>query len=285
MPQVAYVTYRLEPGRPDPDIDIPLALPAMAARGVTAEVVCWDDGDVDWASYELVLLRSAWDYVPRFAEFMTWARRISALTRLLPPLEVIERNTDKRYLRDLHRAGIPIVPTHWLEPGSEASGSALVRLGWSRVVVKPAISSGSRDTIVTTDMAEAAEHAAQILAGGRPVLVQPYLDAVDHAGEVSVVVIDGTPSHAIRKVPTLTVGGYGDASEAVELAPDLLAAVERVLAAEPLAEGLPFVRVDVVHDGTDWLVMELELTEPLLFLGYAGGAAERFAAAVVAALG
>ncbi len=62
MAQVGYVTYRIEPERPDPNID--------------------------WASYQLVLLRSAWDYVPRFAEFMTWARRVSALTRLLPPLEV-----------------------------------------------------------------------------------------------------------------------------------------------------------------------------------------------------
>lgn len=282
MPRVAYVTYRLEPDRPDPDIDIPLAVPALAARGIVADVLPWDDESADWASYDLVLLRSAWDYVPRFDEFMRWARAVSALTRLVPALEVIERNTDKRYLRDLEASGVPIVPTYWIEPGDHpglGSGS------WPKLVVKPAVSSGSRDTIVTSDLGEAQAQVELILASGRPALVQPYLDAVDHDGEVSVVVIDGTPSHAVRKVSALSVGGYGDASESVPITPDLAAAVDRILAAEPLAKGLPFVRVDVVREAGEWLVMELELTEPLLFLGYAGGAPERFAAAVVAALG
>ena len=281
MPRVAYVTYRQEPDRPDPDIDIPFTIPALAAVGVTAEVVLWDDPDVDWAAYDLVLLRSAWDYVPRFDEFMPWARRVAALTRLAPPLEVIERNTDKRYLRDLAATGVPVVPTHWVEAGEDFR---VADLRWQRVVVKPAVSSGSRDTIVTTDPAAIAAQVALILASGRPVLVQPYLDAVDHEGEVSVVVIDGVPSHAVRKVPALSEGGYGDASETVEISAELAAAVGRVLAAEPLAKGLPFARVDLVRGDEGWLVMELELTEPLLFLGYAGGAPERFAAAVASAL-
>ena len=281
MLRVAYVTYRQEPDRPDPDIDIPLALPALAERGLSAEVVLWDDPDVDWAAYDLVLLRSAWDYVPRFAEFMPWARRVSTLTRLAPPLAVIERNTDKRYLRDLASAGVPVVATHWVEPGDDFEAADLP---WHRVVGKPAVSSGSRDTIVTTDPAEIAAQVELILASGRPVLVQPYLDAVDHEGEVSVVVIDGVPSHAVRKVPALSEGGYGDASETVEISAELAAAVGRVLAAEPLSKGLPFARVDLVRGDEGWLVMELELTEPLLFLGYAGGAPERFAAAVVSAL-
>jgi glutathione synthase/RimK-type ligase-like ATP-grasp enzyme len=286
MPRVAYVTYRQEPDRPDPDIDIPWALPALAARGVSTDVVFWDDPLVDWAVYDLVLLRSAWDYVPRFDEFMTWARRVSGLSRLMPPLEVIERNTDKRYLRDLADAGVPVVPTHWIEPGRGAVDVDLQALPWSRVVVKPAVSSGSRDTIVTSDRAEVEAQVDLILASGRPVLVQPYLDAVDHDGEVAVVVIDGVPSHAIRKVPALSEGGYGDASDHVEITPELASAVERVLAAEPTANGLSFARVDLVRgDDGQWLVMELELTEPLLFLGYAGEAPERFAAAVVATLG
>lgn len=280
MSRVAYVTYRIEPDRPDPDIDIPVALPALAALGIDADVVCWDDPSADWASYDLALLRSAWDYVPRFDEFMRWARLVSTRTQLVPSLRVIEHNTDKRYLRDLAAAGVGVVPTHWVE-----RGQSLDSLPWPRVVVKPAVSSGTRDTIVTSSLAEADAQVEAILASGRPVLVQPYIDAVDHEGEVSVVVIDGVPSHAVRKVPALSVGGYGDASDTVVISPELAAAVERVIAAEPFAAGLPFVRVDVVRDGGAWLVMELELTEPLLFLGYAEGAPERFAAAVAGVLG
>ena len=284
--RVAYVTYRLEAERPDPDIDIALAVPALAAVGLTAQVVAWDDPRVDWAGFDAALLRSVWDYVPRFAEFMPWVRRVAELTTLLPPLAVIERNTDKGYLRDLAAAGVPVVPTHWVAPGDPIDLAGLVGLDWPRLVVKPAVSSGSRDTIVTTDPAEASDHLASIVAGGRTALVQPYLEAVDHEGEVSVVVLAGTPSHAVRKVPALTVGGYGDASESVPVTAELASAALRALAAEPLAVGLPWARVDLVRGGERglWLVMELELTEPLLFLAYAPGAPGRFAAAVLASL-
>lgn len=281
--RVAYVTYVLEVERPDPDIDIEIAVTALTEVGLAVEVVAWDDPDVDWAGFDAVLVRSAWDYVPRFAEFMPWARGVDALTTLLPPLEVIERNTDKAYLRDLAQAGVPTVPTAWVAPGESADLSGV---DWPRLVVKPGVSSGARDTIVSSDRAVAERHVASIVAGGRTALVQPYLDAVDHEGEVSVVVLGGVPSHAVRKVPALTVGGYGDASESVEVSADLAAAALRALAAEPLAAGLAWARVDLVRGGEQgqWLVMELELTEPLLFLGYAAGAPPRFAAAVLAAL-
>jgi hypothetical protein len=281
-PSVAYVTYEQDPGRPDPDIDVPYAVPALTAAGLDVSVVVWDDPAVDWAAYDAVLVRSVWDYVPKFEQFLAWARAVDAVARLVPALAVIEHNTDKRYLRGLARAGVPVVPTHWVEPGEPTD---LSTLGWPRVVVKPTVSAGSRDTIVTTDLAEASAQVEHILASGRGALVQPYLEEVDSDGEVAVVVLAGVPSHAVRKVPALTEGGFGDASEAVEVTADLAAAVSRVLAAEPMAAGLAFARVDVVrsHAG-EWLVMELELTEPLLFLGYAPGAPERFAAAAVAAL-
>jgi hypothetical protein len=283
LKRVAYVTYRPEPLRPDPDIDIPVALAALAAAGMSVDVVVWDDPEVDWGGYDAALLRSVWDYVPRFADFMVWARRVAGQTRLLPPLAVIERNTDKAYLVDLAAAGVPVVPTHWVAPHDPVT---LPDRAWARMVVKPAISSGSRDTIVTTDRAAARAQVEAIVASGRSALVQPYLEAVDHEGEVSVVVLGGAPSHAVRKVPALTVGGYGDASEAVQVSAELAAAAMQALSAEPLATGLPCARVDLVRGAKgQWLVMELELTEPLLFLGYAPGAPDRFAAAVLDALG
>lgn len=286
--RVAYVTYREEPERPDPDIDIALALPALARVGVAATVVAWDDPAADWSAFDAVLIRSVWDYVPRYAEFMAWARGVAGRTRLLPPLAVIEHNTDKRYLRALEQAGVPIVPTFWVEPGDACDAARLGALGWPRIVVKPTVSSGSRDTIVTTDLDAALAQVDLIRGSGRGALVQPYLDAVDSVdagGEVAVMVLGGRASHAVRKVPALTVGGYGDASEAVEITPDLAAAAARAVTAEPLAAGLAWLRVDLVRGpGGGWHVMELELTEPLLFLGYAPGAPDRFAAAVLGAL-
>jgi len=280
---IAYVTYRVEPHRPDPDPDIELAVAAFERLEVTTDVVEWDDETVDWARFEAALLRSTWDYVPRYAQFMSWAARTAELTRLVNPLDVVARNTDKRYLLTLRAAGVPIVPTLLLEPGDVPRVEAT---GWSRVVVKPTVSSGSRDTIVTTSPAEADAHARRILSGGRNVLVQPYLDAVDEEGEVAVVVLGGQVSHAVRKVPALTEGGYGDASESFPLTGDLVVATHRVLDAHPGSRDLAYARVDMVRDEQlGWVVMELELAEPLLFLGYEPAAPDRLAAAVVDVLG
>ncbi|MCU0266122.1 MAG: hypothetical protein MUC45_08400 [Actinomycetia bacterium] len=283
MARVAYVTYAEDPADPDPDIDLDVAVAALRAAGLAAEAVRWDDPAVDWAAVDLALVRSPWDYVRRYSEFLGWARSVAAVTRLANPLDVIVRNTDKRYLRDLATAGVPTVPTHWLDPGDPV---ALDGVGWPTLVVKPAVGAGARDTLATTDRAAATAHAEALLAGGRGVLVQPYLDAVDGEGEVAVVVLGGRPSHAVRKVPALTEGGHGDPSRPYPLTPDLLAAVGCVLDAEPGSRALAYARVDLVRDAAGrWVLMELELTEPLLFLGYADGAPERFAAAVGALLG
>lgn len=232
MPSVAYVTYAEDPADPDPDIDLPLALDALRATGLHASAVRWDDPDVDWAGFDLALVRSPWDYVRRHGEFLGWACRTSAATRLANPLDVLVRTTDKRYLRDLAAAGVPVVPTRWLEPGQRPD---LVGLAWPRVVVKPAVSAGARDTIVTSDRCAAEAHADAVLA--------------------------------------------------VPLTGELLAAVDRVLDAQPGSRDLAYARVDLVRDQAGrWALMELELTEPLLFLGYAAAAPERFAAVVSALL-
>jgi glutathione synthase/RimK-type ligase-like ATP-grasp enzyme len=279
---VAYVTYRVEPDRPDPDPDIERLANAFQRLGARAQIVAWDDSAVDWSSFDGAVLRSTWDYAPRYSEFMAWATRAAAVTRLVNPLEVVQRNTDKSYLLRLAAAGVPIVPTLLLKPGDEPDIEAT---GWQRIVVKPSISSGARDTILTTDPRAANAHVRSLLGNGRSALVQPYLDAVDAEGEIAVVVIGGRISHAVRKVPALTEGGYGDASETFAVTIALAEAVERVLDAEPGARDLAYARVDMVRDPQlGWVVMELELAEPLLFLGHDPRASDRLAAAVIAAI-
>ena len=105
------------------DEDMPPLLGALRAAGADVHVVDWDDDSVDWARFDLALLRSTWDASIRLAEFLAWGERVAKLTTLLNPLAVIRWNTDKRYMRDLARAGVPIVPTQFVEPGMDAAGS------------------------------------------------------------------------------------------------------------------------------------------------------------------
>ena len=260
--------------------------PALLAALPEAEVCVWDDPEVDWASYDLVVVRSTWDYFERRDEFLAWADRVP---RLLNPAAVLRWNTDKRYLRDLEAAGVPVVPTTWLQPGDAFEPPS------GEYVVKPVVSAAARDTARygagEDDAARA--HADRLLAAGRTVMVQPYLRDVDTAGETALLHFAGEFSHAARKPPILVAGrGIDDtAGVTAEITPTSATAAElalarRVLDAVPFSEPLLYARVDVVPgpDGAP-VLLELEVTEPAFFLLHGEGSVERFAAAVRARLG
>jgi hypothetical protein len=273
------------------DDDFPLR-DALRARSIEVDAVRWDDPAADWDAYDLAILRSPWDYVPRRDAFLAWA---ASVPRLVNPADVLVWNTDKRYLHDLAAAGVPVTPTTYLSPGDTwtppASGE------W---VVKPTISAGSQDTGRYTLPAQsslATAHVERLLAAGRTAMIQPYLSAVDTDGESALLFFpapDGrlTFSHAARKGPMLTgpdEGKIDPGSEQItarQPSDAELAVAAQVLAAIPFDQArLLYARVDLIP-GPDAspVLLELELTEPSLFFGTAPEAAERLADAVVTLL-
>ena len=271
------------------DEDLPPLLAAFDAAGVLATAADWDDPEVDWAAFDLALLRSTWDYTQRFTEFLAWADRVAQLTTLLNPPPVVRWNTDKHYLRDLARAAVPTVPTQFVEPGENAAQVLARFIAQERPaewVVKPAVGAGSRDAAryARGDEDPAVDHIVRLLLAGRSVLLQPYLGQVDRHGETALVYFGGQFSHAIRKGPLLQRG----AAETGELfaeeditaraaAAEELQVGDRVLAALPFATPL-YARVDLIRsDGGAPCLLEVELTEPSLFFAHAPGTAARFA--------
>ncbi|GAB2485533.1 hypothetical protein GCM10027063_29270 [Promicromonospora xylanilytica] len=278
--------------------DVPL-LAALAERGVTAEPAVWDDPAVDWSAYDLVLVRSTWDYSPRHDEFLAWAR---ALPQVANSADVIEWNTDKRYLRELDAAGVPVIPTIWLDPARHLSKRAVhTRMpAFGDFVVKPVVSAGARDTgryqpVSAESRGRAIAHAVRLLDEGRWVMIQPYVTSVDTAGETCLIFIDGELTHAVRKNALLT-GPAEDSAElyaaeemsAFEATPAQVDVARRALAVAREATGadLTYARVDLVSgdDGVP-MVLELELTEPSLWMKYGSGVEGRLADAVVRLLG
>jgi hypothetical protein len=284
---------------PDLDTDDVPLIAALAQRGVTAEPAVWDDPAVDWPAYDLVLVRSTWDYSPRHDEFLAWAR---SLPKVANSADVIEWNTDKRYLRELEAAGIPVIPTIWLDPARHLSKRAVhTRMpAFGDFVVKPVVSAGAQNTgryqpVSAESRGKAIAHATRLLDDGRWVMIQPYVTSVDTSGETCLVFIDGELTHAVRKNALLTgpaedTGELYAAEEMVsfEATPAQIDVAERALAVARTATGadLTYARVDLVSgdDGVP-MVIELELTEPSLWMKYGTGVEGRLADAVVKLLG
>ena len=290
---MALVTARAARGL---DEDMAPLTAALAAAGALAQIAEWDDREVDWARFDLVVPRSAWDYAERLPEFLGWAARVTRLTTLVNPLAVVRWNTDKHYLGDLARAGAPVVPTWYVEPGEDAGRTLdefLATDDCRELVVKPAVGAGARDARRHPRDArgEILAHIGPLLGARRSVMLQPYLESVDHAGETALMYLGGRFSHAIRKGALLPAGAPSTAGlfapeEIIPRTPgaDEIAAADRILAAAPFT-GLPYARVDMLRDATGApRLLELELTEPSLFLAHAPGSAGRFAAALLASL-
>jgi O-ureido-D-serine cyclo-ligase len=280
---------------------------ALRAAGAVVETPCWDDTQVDWTRFEAALLRSTWDYVDRIGEFLTWCDRCAAQTLLLNPPAVVRWNTDKHYLVDLARKGVPVVPTRFIEPGEDvvaaldaflADGASSLTAGeaceFGEFVVKPAIGAGSRDAARyrRDEAVRARAHLARLVEAGRSAMLQPYLERVDLHGETAVLYLGGRFSHAARKGPLLRAGAglvqglfapediRARAADRAEL--DVAAAA---YAAVPFDPPL-YARIDLLRDGRGApAVLELELTEPSLFLAHAPGAADAFARLVLRRLG
>ncbi len=277
------------------DDDMAPLVAALEDLGCTVEQVDWDATDAHWASFDAVVLRSTWDYAARSDEFLAWIDRVEAQTRLLNPASVVRWNIDKHYLAELAQVGVATVPSSYIEPG-EATEPAIRRFldafpDAADFVVKPCVGAGSRDARrhPRGAIAAATAHADGLLDARRSLLLQPYLDAVDSAGETALVFIDGTYSHAIRKGPLLQRGA--DSTDAL-FAPERIdarepSADERELAAHvvskiPQQSQILYARIDLLRDGQGApRLLELELVEPSLFFAHGGGSARRMAVGIV----
>lgn len=266
-------------------------LAVLGERGVDADAAAWNDPSVRWGEAGLVVIRSTWDYHHAREAFVAWCEHVEATTALSNPAATVRANTDKHYLLDLAAAGVPTVPTHVVEPGQTPTVPAA--LTGQELVVKPAVSAGGHHTARYDPGAHeaATAHVARLLDAGHTALAQPYQHAVDQSGEVALVFIDGAFSHAVHKGPRLRAG-HG--SDEPQLAPERIAprrpsSAERQVADQALAAAratrMLYARVDLLDDPeTGPRLLELELTEPSLFLAHAEGAAARLAGAILARL-
>ena len=280
--RVALVTCAAYPELYEDDL---LLARALEKLGISACPAVWSDTMVNWASFDALVIRSPWDYFERNTEFRTWLdARIASGVLMCNSGDILDWNYDKRYLQDLAAAGVSVVPTICIGRGEKADVAALAQeRGWDEIVVKPTVSGGAYRTyrFDTNNAADYAEEIGETLAD-RGILVQPFLPEIVSSGELSMLFFDGVYSHAVCKRPK--PGDYrvqfqfGGTDESTEIKPAL---VEQARACVLAAPSLPvYARVDgVVKDG-QFLLMELEVFEPLMFLAGHPKAPERFACAV-----
>lgn len=256
----------------------------LRALGLTVMRVDWSDDRINWNEFRSAVFRTTWDYFDRFAEFTRWLDHAALQTRLINGADLVRWNMDKHYLGDLARAGVDVVPTVFVERGAPSDLASICREhGWDEIVVKPAVSGAARLTFRCS---------AGDLAGLQPtfdkcvaneaMLIQPFQPDILSAGELSLIVIDGLFTHAIRKTPK--AGDFRVQDDHGGTVHPHTATEEETLFAERAVAAcstLPaYARVDIVSTAKGCRLMELELIEPELFLRFHPPAAAPLARAI-----
>ncbi len=287
MVRIAFVT---QATAPDVSTDDALAVAALAQSGIEVSPVPWDDSAADWTGFEAVVLRSCWNYYLRVDSFTAWLQGlVRKAVRVINPPNAVFETIDKRYLLRLAASGLPVVASRYVPVCTQQSlGNAIQALGISQWVVKPAVAAEGygafRGTsFVTTRLWSAI---APTLAG-RAVLVQPYYASIESTGELSLVYFHGTFSHAVRKHPgpgDFRVQASFEGTACAALADwDCIELGTRTLEETWIGQP-PFARVDLVRGEDGWVIMEVELIEPRLYLSSTPAAPNRFSAALVQSL-
>ena len=271
-------------GFPELEPDSRLLLPALSERGIDARPVVWTDADVDWSSFDAVVVRSPWDYFMKAAEWASWLERVDATgVPMFNPNKVLRWNSHKSYLQQLATGGVPVVDTLMTQgDGRVELADMLAGAGWDDAIVKPAIDGGAMRLFRVSDVEDPQARFEELVTLG-DVMVQPFLQSILEEGELSMIYFDGELSHTVRKrgkpgdirVQPYWGGSYeleGPTSEAIHVADRIFDSID---------VDLLYARVDLVRglDGHLQLI-ELEVIEPLLFLELEPAAPGRFADAL-----
>ena len=281
---IALVTTQAARGH-DHDLDILTA--ALDAAQQKWQIVNWDDASIDWTQFSIAVLRSTWDYYARLDEFVAWVDRVSAQTTLCNPAEIVRWNVDKRYLQEMSAHGIPVMATTFVAQLIDITQELIAQ----DVIIKPVVSAGSNNTARHRNDAVAARaQLDHILSNAGVAMVQPYSPTIDSVGETGLVYLGGKFSHAFGKdavfgeaeqvhngvhVQEVITARTANPNEH-QLGDSVMKFLINKFGVTPL-----YARIDMVTniDGVPE-IMEVELTEPSLYLHLDAGSPERAATAL-----
>jgi hypothetical protein len=252
-------------------IDDEHAIEPLTGIGWRVSTVSWRQTEIPWREFDVVIIRSTWDYwndVPAFLEVLM---QIDRETRLANPLDLVHWNLAKTYMVDLEGKGVGIVPTIW----PDAVPVAALReffdlLDCDELVIKPVVGANGEDAF-RVSRSDSKEQLARI-AGcfcNRKAMVQRFMPRILDEGEYSLFFFNGEFSHAILKTPMESEFRSQEerGAKIQRVMPEKSLLLRGQQALDVLSTTPLYARVDFVRDDEDeFVVMELELIEPSMYL-------------------
>ncbi|MCT2406495.1 hypothetical protein NZD88_02870 [Chryseobacterium antibioticum] len=250
----------------DEDADV---LNFLTDKGLNVVSVIWNDDHVDWNSFNVAIIKSPWDYHNHLPEFLNWLNKLEKLNiKVLNPVEIIQWNSNKKYLKDIAQNGLPVIASEYLDKGSAFDDRFFDLFGTDQLVVKPCVSAGAQNTLTVNknNLKERTEEIGELLKA-EDYIVQPFVEEIKN-GEWSFLFFNGQYSHCSLKTPKkddFRVQHYHGGTISYPT-PNPLHIEQAGQYLKSLPQSTLYARVDGVLINNSFELMELELIEPYLFL-------------------
>lgn len=262
-----------------------LVKPHLIDLGWSVEDVSWHNEAINYNQFNLVIVRSTWDYQLYPDKFNRVLEKINQSSAdLQNTLALMQWNFSKEYLRDIQSKGVPILPTIWLkEFNALAIVKAYTHFKVSEIIVKPWVSANADFTYRLTEEAFLFEQQSikQSLAE-RPIMIQAFEKSIVDTGEYSLFYFAGKYSHAINKMPASgdfrVQEEHGGVILSISPTSHMLHLAQNTL--EALPEPALYARVDMLDTAAGLAIIEVELIEPSLYFNMDENSPKLFAEAI-----
>ncbi len=262
-----------------------LLIPELAKHNIQATIEIWSDTTIDWTKFDYLIFRNTWDYFERETEFNNWLQHIQKLgVKTFNPIEVIQQNKHKFYLKDIQNLGITIIPTVFIDKTNDFNLKGLIPQDWKKAVIKPAFSGASYQTEVFDCIdIEAINKIYQPIAQEKELLLQKFMPEIQTLGETSFIFFNKKFSHCVNKKPVN--GDFRVQSQFggiyTESMPEkaLIEKAQKIV--NTFNNSLLYARIDGIVIDNQLHLMEIECIEPDLYFEYTTGGIERFVTALL----
>ncbi len=261
----------------------------LVNKGLAVERVVWDDLTVNWENYGVVVIKSPWDYHEKYEAFESWLHKLDQLScTVLNPVSLIRWNSHKKYLLEIGQAGFDVIPSVVVSDGSSGDLSVLFEtFANEKIILKPCISAGANNTMVLTQaMLKEKKNEIDALMAKQDFIIQPFMPQISQ-GEYSLLFFNGKFSHGLVKIPAsgdFRVQHYfGGTFSRLDPDPEMIDTAGTLV--KNFASDALYARVDGIMAEGKFLLMEIELIEPLLYMSVAPESYENYYAALRSMIG
>lgn len=257
-----------------------LLIPAFAQHNIEAKPVIWEDKSIHWSDFDYLIFRNTWDYYEKQEAFNSWLNQIQTLgIKTLNPIEIIQQNKHKFYLKDLQNLGVKIIPTQFIDITKQLNIKEIIPSEWTKTVIKPAFSAGSYLTeLFNAKDADTISEKYKNIAAEKELLLQKFMPEIQTLGETSFIFFNKKFSHCVNKKPAendfrIQVQ-FGGKYTLIHPTQELVEQAQKII--NIFNSNLLYARVDTIIIENQIHLMEVECIEPDLYFQLEKNSIEKF---------